>query len=60
MREIDKEGGRRAGDSWGWVYCTPFKPSIKLGPRRMKNLSLRNIFTVTHGNSSNTVDLSRQ
>jgi hypothetical protein len=42
MRKIDREKGRRAGDSWGWVYCTPLKLSIRLGPRRLKNLLLRN------------------
>jgi len=58
LRESDREGGRRAGDSWGWVYCTPFKLSIRLGPRRLKNLLLRNTSTLPHGLSSNWLSRS--
>ena len=53
MRKSDREGGRRAGDSWGWVYCTPYKLRIRLGPRRLKNLLLRNTSTLPHCLSSN-------
>lgn len=60
LREIDREKGRRAGDSWGWVYCTPFKLSIRLGPRRLKNLLLRNTSTLPHGLSSQWLSRSHR
>ena len=60
MREIDREGGKRAGDSWGWVYCTPFKLGIRLGPSRLNNLLLRNTSTLAQGLSSNWPSRSRR